>query len=260
MNFKIWLIGGTGDSATIANVLAEANIPLIITVATESAKNLYQSTAVVIAVRMGLTQMRAFCQQEKISGVIDASHPYAVEVSQQAIAVAEQIKIPYLRYERDNYQPEFSSDSSDVVELDSFEHLLEGDYLTEQRVFLTVGCKALPWFKPWHNRATLFARVLPKIESLETALAAGFTSDRLVAIRPPISIETEAALWQQWRISLVVSKASGEAGGEDIKRRVAADLGIPLIIIARPQVAYPRQTSNMAAVLSFCQRSQNSIF
>ena len=54
----------------------------------------------------------------------------------------------------------------------------------------------------------------------------------------------ETALWQQWRISLVVTKASGTAGGEDIKRQVAAKLGIPLIVIARPQIAYPYKLLN----------------
>ncbi|MEO1693470.1 MAG: precorrin-6A/cobalt-precorrin-6A reductase, partial [Cyanobacteria bacterium J06631_6] len=103
------------------------------------------------------------------------------------------------------------------------------------------------------ERATLFARVLPKIASLEMATAAGFTSDRLIAVRPPISLAMETALWQQWRISLVVTKASGKAGGEDLKRQVAANLGIPLIVITRPQITYPQQTSDIKEVATFCQ-------
>ena len=62
-------------------------------------------------------------------------------------------------------------------------------------------------------------------------------------------------MWQQWQISLAVTKASGKAGGEDIKRQVAASLGIPLIIITRPGIVYPQQTSEVADILAFCQRS-----
>ena len=51
------------------------------------------------------------------------------------------------------------------------------------------------------------------------AIAAGFTTDKIIAIRPPINKELEQALWQQWQISLVVTKASAKAGGEDIKKR-----------------------------------------
>ena len=48
--------------------------------------------------------MRRFCQHNFVEAIIDASHPYAIEVSAQAIAVASKLNIPYLRYERENYQ------------------------------------------------------------------------------------------------------------------------------------------------------------
>jgi precorrin-6A/cobalt-precorrin-6A reductase len=251
MKSKVWLIGGTSDSATITNILVGSNISLVITVTTATAQALYVDAAEVVVSCMNAIQMRSFCQQHQIKVVVDASHPYATEVSQQAIAIATELNIPYLRYERTLYQP--STVPEGLIELDSFERLLAGDYLTAQRVLLTVGCQALPRFQSWQNRATLFARILPKIKSLETAIASGFTSDRLIALRPPISVATETALWQQWQISLVVTKASGKAGGEDIKRKVAASLGIPLIVITRPQINYPRQTSEIADVLAFCQ-------
>jgi precorrin-6A/cobalt-precorrin-6A reductase len=64
----------------------------------------------------------------------------------------------------------------------------------------------------------------------------------------------EKALWRQWNISLVITKASGVAGGENIKRTVADQLSIPLIIISRPAVDYPQQTSDLSEALEFCQR------
>ncbi|MBD0344655.1 MAG: precorrin-6A reductase, partial [Coleofasciculus sp. Co-bin14] len=141
-----------------------------------------------------------------------------------------------------------------VISLDSFETLLASEYLDQQRVLLTVGYKALPLFRSWQNRSTLFARILPSVTSLEAAIAAGFTSDRIIALRPPITAELEKALWRHWDISLVVTKASGVAGGEDTKRSVAAELGISLVIIARPCVKYPQHTSDFSVALQFCQR------
>jgi precorrin-6A/cobalt-precorrin-6A reductase len=252
MKSKVWLIGGTSDSAIIANILLESNIPLVITVTTATAQTLYSAKAKIFIGCMNGSQMGCFCQQHQIKLVVDASHPYATEVSHQAIAVTQQLNIAYLRYERTRYQPAIKTG---VMELDSWERLLTGDYLTAQRVLLTVGCQVLPKFQSWQSQATLFARVLPQIKSLETAIASGFTSDRLIAIRPPISVATETALWQQWHISLVVTKASGKAGGEEIKRQVAASLGIPLIVITRPQINYPRQTSEITNVLALCQRA-----
>ena len=262
MNRSVWLIGGTSESVAIAQALVELDLPLVITVTTASAQALYAalganvSTAIkVIVGGMNLPAMRSFCQQQQIAVVIDASHPYAAAVSRQAIALTTQLNIPYLRYERARYHTSPNElGSSLVIELNSFAELLAGNYLAAQRVLLTVGCQALPQFQPWQSRATLFARVLPKLKSLETAIAAGFTGDRLIAIRPPISLAMETVLWQQWQISLVVTKASGKAGGEDLKRQVAASLGIPLIVIARPSIVYPRQTSAIKEIVAFCRQ------
>ena len=257
MDGKIWLIGGTSDSATIAQMLFIHNIPFVVTVTTKAARSLYSTNKIAVGA-MDRLEMKTFCQRHQIQAVVDASHPYAVEVSHSAIAVAADSHLPYLRYERvESKSSTTIQANSSITELDSFDSLLAGDYLPNQRVLLTIGCKTLPLFQSWHGKATLFARVLPKIASLQTALAAGFTSDRLIAIRPPLNIALETALWQQWQISLVVTKASGKAGGEDVKRQVAANLNIPLIVITRPQVVYPKQTSIVREVLAFCRVIDN---
>lgn len=254
MNGKVWLIGGTSDSVEIAKILVVNRIPFVVSVATQAAKDIYLADTQVVIGYMNLEQMQSFCQRENIQQVIDASHPYATEVSQSAIAITAKLDIAYLRYERSNYQAANSTQTnSSIIELDSFDTLLAGNYFQGQRVLLTVGCKILPQFQSWQKRATLYARVLPKLESLNIAQKAGFTSDRIVAIRPPLTIELETALWQQWQISLVVTKASGTAGGEDIKRQVAADLNIPLIIIARPQMDYPQQITDLQKIVALCQ-------
>ena len=245
---SIWLIGGTKDSVTIAHKISARKLPLIVTVTTPEARGLYDSQLHTAVGCMAPEAMVKFCQDQKITAIIDASHPFAVVVSQNAIATAAQLQIPYLRYERATCE---GSASDSIIVLDSFATLLQGDYLLGKRVLLTVGCKVLPQFQAWQDKCTLFARVLPKRESLQTALAAGFTSDRLIALRPPLSVALETALWQQWDISLVVTKASGKTGGEAIKQQVASQLNIPLIAIARPQVIYPQQTSCLDEIIAF---------
>ena len=254
MQDKVWLIGGTSESVTIAKLLANAAINLVITVATSNVLLTYPDDLLVQEGRMNCLQMQAFCQLQNIKAVVDASHPYAVEVSHGAISTTSQLNIPYLRYERANYQSLTEFQSALITEVDSFATLFADNYLQNQRVLLTVGCKVLPLFKSWHHQATLFARLLPKVNSLQTAIESGFTSDRLVAIRPPINLDLEKNLWRQWNISLVVTKASGKAGGEDIKRQAAKDLNIPLIVVARPQVSYPQKTSSIEEILAFCQK------
>lgn len=248
---RLWLIGGTQESAQIAAAIAcNSNVACIISVTTQSARSLYPD-APNLQVRVGRLdnqQLEEFLQQQQIGAVLDASHPYAVEISRNAISICQKLQIPYLRYERpaiDNQQ------NKRVIELDSFDTLLAGNYLTATRVLLTIGYRYLPLFQAWQPKATLFARILPSQVALQAALNAGFTSDRLICLRPPISADLERSLWQQWHINLIVSKASGSPGGEDIKRSIAAQLDIPLILVNRPTVAYPQQTSDLAVALEF---------
>ncbi|MFE4104919.1 cobalt-precorrin-6A reductase [Almyronema epifaneia] len=249
----LWLVGGTQESIQLAEAIAALQLPCVVTVATPSAKRQYpiSSTFRVEVSRLQPETVSQFLQQAQIAAILDASHPFAVEISQLAIAAAEAANLPYLRYERPQLE---TGMAADLCLVDSLTTLLNSDLLAQQRVLLTLGYRWLADFQPWQARSTLFARLLPSVAALEAAIAAGFTPDRLIALRPPFSIGLETALWQQWQISQVVTKASGAAGGELIKRQVAQQLGVKLIVIQRPAIAYPRQTSCLTAALAFCQQ------
>lgn len=254
---RIWLIGGTQESAELAAAIVQAQLPCLITVTTETARSLYPVSPL-LHIRVGALQpdqMSALIAEQAICCILDASHPFAIEVSRCAIAIAEQHHLPYLRYERPAITPidQEPESAASIITLNSLDALTAGAYLTGQRVLLTLGYRSLSAFAAWQDRAILYARLLPSVVALEAALAAGFTPDRLIALRPPVSRELERALWQQWHITTVVTKASGEAGGETVKRQVAAELGLRLIVIDRPTVLYPQQTSDQQMAITFCQ-------
>ncbi|NEO87885.1 MAG: cobalt-precorrin-6A reductase [Spirulina sp. SIO3F2] len=254
----IWLIGGTSESRTIAQALVAQQIPCVVTVTTPPARQLYP-VAEGLTVQVGALTPELFpdfVAQYRVKAIVDASHPHAVEISRHAIQFAEAWPLPYLRYERSHV----ISNSHHVITLPDWETLLQGDYLNGQRVLLIVGYRRLAQFTPWHDRATLFTRILPSPTALNAALAAGFDSRQIIALRPPISLELEAALWQQWQISRVVAKTSGTAGGTDIKQQVAAQLRIPLLLIDRPPLAYPQQTQDVPTIVEFCHLHLNSSY
>jgi precorrin-6A/cobalt-precorrin-6A reductase len=226
----------------------------VVTVTTETARSLYPDSPLVwVEVgRLDLEALKAFIQEYQICCIVDASHPFAVVVSQLAIAAAEQYQLPYLRFEREQMAQESREEGFSFA---SFEALLATDILVGERVLLTIGYRSLALFDTWQSRSTLFARILPSITALEAALMAGFTPDRLIALRPPISLELERALWQQWQISLVVTKASGKPGGEDVKRQLAAELSVKLAVIDRPILKYPQWTNDLEQAIGFCQQA-----
>jgi precorrin-6A/cobalt-precorrin-6A reductase len=183
----IWLIGGTQESAQIAHELVKLGMHCVVTVTTATARNLYPQNFQFLRVWVGrLTSetIQPFLTQAKISAVLDASHPFATAITELAIATAQQHQLPYLRYERppvastDGPGPstaETADPQAPVIWVDNYADLFKRNLLTQQRVLLTLGYRALPQFQPWHSQATLFARILPSPIALETALSAGFS-------------------------------------------------------------------------------------
>ncbi|HIK24899.1 MAG: cobalt-precorrin-6A reductase [Thermosynechococcus sp. Uc] len=247
MEGAIWLIGGTHESRWIADLIVSQGFPCWVSVTTAAASGLYPAHPLLTCHVERLTSNRAreLIQQHSIQGIVDASHPFAAEISALAIQLSQELGLPYLRFER----PELPQATGIYTDLAT---LLQGNLLVGERVLLTVGVKPLAAFALLQRQATLFARILPTVTALEAALGAGFDRQRLIAIFPPVSQELERALWQQWQITAVVTKASGSES-ERIKQRVAQALGVKLITLQRPPLIYPRQTSDRAGVEAFLQ-------
>lgn len=244
----LWLIGGTSESRALVDLLLPYEIPLVITVTTPNAAHLYpQHPQIQVRVgRLDTGNLLPFITAYNICGIIDASHPYATVISQGAIAFSQTHNLPYLRYER----PDLETTGAMVVR--DWAALLTGEMLQDRRVLFIVGYRPLAQLAPWQHRGLFFARILPSAMALNAALAAGFTPDRLIALRPPVTAALELALWQQWRIDTVVIKASGTPGGQGVKQEVAQALGVRLLIIQRPEINYPQQSRNPEDILNFC--------
>lgn len=260
---RLWLIGGTAESRHIMAALqARPSMPpTVVTVTTESARQLYtpHPALTVWVGTLAPSQGRDFIATYTIGAILDASHPFAADISRLAIALAQDHALPYLRYERPAPSPPKAGwrdrhDRPGCVDLQAWGDLLQSQYLTAgDRTLFTTGTRQLQDLKPWQAQSPLFVRVLPQPDAIAAALAAGFAPQRIMALRPPISPALELALWQQWQITQVVTKASGAAGGEDHKRAIAAQLGVRLLVLPRPTIAYPHQTHALAEALDFAQ-------
>jgi precorrin-6A/cobalt-precorrin-6A reductase len=237
----------------LAAALAAEQIPCLVTVTTAAARHAYKESTYLKVLVGGLDEalLGEFMRAQHIGAVLDVSHPFAVEISQGAIAAAQILNLPYWRYERPALEK--ASSNGRIHYIDDLQVVLTPEILLEQRTLLTLGYRWLHHFTPWQTQATLFARILPSLVALDAALAAGFTPDRLIALRPPIAAELERALWQQWGITQVITKASGAPGGEDTKRAAAEQLDIALFILNRPQLDYPVVCLSQEEALALCR-------
>lgn len=242
----IWLIGGTQEGLAIAHHLAQTRLPWLVTVTTSAGALPYRSLNG--RIRVGpLTSLSLpqFLRAQPIDAIVDASHPFAVEISRLAMWVSGEMKIPYLRFERKRLP---LLPGTEV--LPNLVSVLHPRYLSNRRVLLTLGVKALALFQPWLTETQIWARILPN--SWDRAIATGFPAQRLIPMRLPLTAEQEERLWLQLRIDTVIAKSSGVPGGLEVKQQVAVTLGAHLIVIERPQIHYPVQTDDLDTVVDFC--------
>jgi precorrin-6A/cobalt-precorrin-6A reductase len=242
----IWLIGGTSESRAVAAALDQAGLPWVVTVVSDRARQLYPGRSGRVVVGQ-LTDVAAFLQTYDICGIVDASHPFATEISQTAIATG----LPYIRLERPSPLP------TNAIVLHRLADVLQDGYLAQRRVLLTVGVKWLSHFVPWLTKGEFWARILPTAASRKLAIASGFPESHLIPMQLPVTVNQETELWRSHSIDTVITKASGDAGGMAVKATVAAELGVRLIAIDRPAIAYPQYTEKVDDVLAFCSPLMN---
>ena len=88
---------------------------------------------------------------------------------------------------------------------------------------------------------------------MQRAIDLGVPRSHICAMQGPFSKDFNTALWRDWQIDCVVTKDSGDAGGYDAKVAAAQALGIPVLVIQRPTLAYPRVVSTFDALLQQLQ-------
>jgi precorrin-6A/cobalt-precorrin-6A reductase len=180
----------------------------------------------------GFTQesLAEFLNQGNADLVLDATHPFAVRITRIAHAVCGRLGMPLVRYERPDWTPPAGTRLVDTFAA-AAETLLT---LGKKRVFMTIGAKQLKHFAHMHERVLLWARILPSVASLEQAVVAGFSPDRILCLRPPFSREFNRAILKEFRIDTLVTKASGREGGVEEKVSAALDVGAEVVMIRRP--------------------------
>jgi precorrin-6x reductase len=266
----LWVFSGTSDGNALANRLAGCGNAVVVSAATEYGATLVQEDCPGVTVwagRAGVEARRRALVASGARALIDATHPYAGAISQQLIALSRELDIEYLRYERpstllagvpaQDAESAIARDGASVIELcASPEHAAQRAIAQGQRIFLATGSKDLAAFlqAPGAADKKWFVRITAEPDFIQRAIDLGVPRSQICAMQGPFSPAFNTALWQDWQIDCVVTKDSGEAGGFDAKAAAAAALGIPLLVIERPQVAYPAVVASFDAVLEHLNR------
>ena len=200
--------------------------------------------------------LRAFFREHGIRTFVDATHPYAVNVSRNAMTACAAAGIPYIRFERDLTKISYEN----VHLVHSYEEAAEAAARLGKNVFLTTGSRNLERFVRAEPLAdcTLIARVLPTTEVIALCEGLGLTPAQIIAMQGPFSRELNRAMYEKYKADVIVTKNSGTIGGTDAKFQAAEDLDLPVVVIDRPVLDYPHLTHSFEEVKQFVDSMMES--
>ena len=183
----------------------------------------------VLAARLDEAGMEGLIASGGFDVVADCTHPYASVVTQNARQAAQACGCAYLRVVREG---EPDGDWLRVADADEAARALcrmGGD------VLLTTGTKDIARYAANPDlRKRLWVRCLPTAASVDAARAAGLPEGRIVQGLGPFSLEDNVELIERSGVSVVVTKASGKAGGFWEKVEAARACGCALVVVGRP--------------------------
>ena len=207
---KVLLFGGTGEGRALAEWMVARDIPHTVCVATEYGETLLPAGAEAHVGRMDSGEMEALMRAGGYSLAVDATHPYAVEVT-----------------EHDG--GELCRRAKDMAGAADMLEQMPG------HVLLTTGSKELHHFARPGLAERCYPRVLPMADSLERCLTLGFPPKNIICMQGPFSRELNVALLRQYHIQTLVTKDTGGYGGFREKAEAAREAGCALLVVERPR-------------------------
>jgi len=239
----ILVIAGTSDSYQLIEALKKEGKDLIATVTTDYGKKLIEAKFEirVIKKRMEEKDIYNLIKKEKISLVIDATHPFAEEITEKAIKAAAETGIKYLRFERKKIDlSQYQQTTAKIIKAVDYNQAAQraNDF---EKIFLTTGSKNTEIFMceipNWESR--LFLRLMTFPAFIQNIIDLGLPPENIIALKGPFTKEFNRVLFKEYAADVIVTKASGARGGLKNKIEAAAELGIAVIVIQRPQIEYP---------------------
>lgn len=223
---RVLLLGGTTEAAQMAHTLAEAGLDAVYSFAGRTKAPVAQPLPVRVGGFGGVAGLATYLKAEGITHVIDATHPFAAQMSSNAVQACTDTGTPLIALEREPWQAADGDRWTHVPDLGGAVAAL-GE--APRRAFLAIGRQNLEAFAAAPQHHYLLRLVDQPTEPLPLSRA------EAVIARGPFTVDGDRALLSGHRIDIIVSKNAGGAGAE-AKLSAARELGLPVILIDRPRV------------------------
>ena len=234
------MLGGTTEARRLADALGAAGMRGTVSFAGRVERPAPHALPMRTGGFGGAEGLAAYLREERITHLVDATHPFAATMSRNAVEGARMAGVPMLALTRPAWEPEPGDRWERVPDIDAAVRALDRP---AARVMLAVGRMHLGAFAANPQHAYLLRLVDPP-EALP------FANAEVVVSRGPFTPEGDRALMERHGTELVVSKNSGGAGAR-AKLEAAREMGLPVLMIDRPALPERREAHTVEAVLGW---------
>jgi precorrin-6A/cobalt-precorrin-6A reductase len=242
----IVILGGTAEARQLASVLLADGVDVVSSLAGRVQSPSLPAGRVRIGGFGGVEGLAEYLLNQRATALVDATHPFAATISENAVQAASRTGTPLIRLERSGWT-DHPRASSWIWVPDAAAARIAAD--SARRPFLTTGRQSLNDFGSWADRDVLVRLVDPPAKPLPQRWT-------VIMSRGPYSYSDERQILREYAIDVLLSKDSGGALTV-AKLDAAGDLGIPVVIIARPDRPPVRVLNTVAEVAAWCRAGNN---
>ncbi|NJK28918.1 MAG: cobalt-precorrin-6A reductase [Acaryochloris sp. RU_4_1] len=243
---QVLVLGGTREATPLAAQAADIpGVKVITALAGRTRQPMMPSVNTRIGSFGGIAGLTHYLREQEINVLIDATHPFAAQISLNAIAAATAVGIPHLMLIRpawqrtaDDHWIEVENNAAAAAVLPSI----------AQRILLTIGRQELATFA--YLQDLWFLMRMIDSPPADARIPPG----KLLRERGPFSLDHERSLLQVYEIDAIVSKNSG---GEATYAKIIAarELQIPVVMVQRPSIPCGNKVADIESALSWLKKT-----
>ena len=241
MTPNLLVLGGTTEATALCQRLADDGIAGTISFAGRVNRPVRQPLPQRVGGFGGVAGLVDYLRENAITHVVDATHPFAAQMSANAVAACAEAGVPLIALTRPPWTAVEGDDWRHVPDIGGAVAALEGRAM---RIMLAVGRMHLKAFAANPQHFYLLRLVDPPL------VAPPFPNHHVIVDRGPFDVDSDLKLLVSNRIDLVVSKNAGGTGA--LSKIVAARLlRLPVVMIDRPALPHRRETHEVGAVIDW---------
>ena len=233
---NVWILSGTSDGPALVNKLLSLNYVVFVSVITYKATKSYPKNPklhIITGKLNDLSEIINFIEENKITHVVDATHPFAEIISKNLNEACKKIKKPLLVFER----------KSKIKSFKNFNYIsglkdIKREYLVKKNILLAIGSRLLNETANYYLKcgANVFTRVIPTNESISIAFGSCIKNSNIAILEPSKEKGNilEKKLCEYWKIDYVLCRDSGSYSQMNWEE-IVYESDMELFLVKRPK-------------------------